>query len=83
MKLDYNLILAKLFTYLEHSLVERSKKCLCSIHQIDIALVVVGLELCEVLLEHVGVLLVDDAVRPGEHVVELTLGLGQQQVDEI
>ena len=66
----------------EHPLVELRKELLQGLLEVDVALLVVVLQVLEEVDEDVRVALVDDAVRLREEVVELQLRRGQQ-VDEM
>ncbi len=68
------------FLYLEHFLIEGVEEGSGGCGWVGGALVVVHLQILEVLLEDLRILLVHDPVGPGEHVVELALGLVQQHV---
>ena len=69
-----------ILAYLKHFLVERVEELVGGGGEVETALVVVHLERLEVVEEDVGVLLVHDAVRAQEHVVEAALRLVQQGV---
>ena len=62
----------------EHALVELAEEALQRVLQVDLARVVVLLQVLEEVDEDVRVALVDDAVRLLEQLVELHLRRGQQ-----
>ena len=61
-------------TYLKHFLIQRIEERGGGVCWAENSFIVINFQISEVFLEHVCVLLVHHAVRPGEHLVEFSLG---------